>query len=147
MQEWDEVCRGLSADPRVQAIYLFGSAAAGETRPDSDIDLAVLLGQRITLGDELRMRAVVVDVLHRDDIDFEWLAVLLIFPLPYELRVERWIAGIEHLRRLGLVRGDEVAEFLGRDVLPGLLVPDGGRRFGDASHLGEDRGALCLQIR
>ena len=29
--------------PDVIAVYLFGSAAAGELRPDSDIDLAVLL--------------------------------------------------------------------------------------------------------
>ena len=50
---------------------------------------------------------------------------MLVFALPDELRVERRVAGIEHLRRLRLVVGDEVAEFLGRDVFPGVLVPDG----------------------
>lgn len=33
----------LNAFPDVQAIYIYGSAASGEMRPDSDIDLAVLL--------------------------------------------------------------------------------------------------------
>ncbi len=33
----------LADFPRTQAIYLFGSAATGETRPGSDIDIAVLL--------------------------------------------------------------------------------------------------------
>ena len=34
--------------PDVVAIYLFGSATAGELRPDSDIDLAVLLATPLT---------------------------------------------------------------------------------------------------
>jgi predicted nucleotidyltransferase len=33
----------LTAQPDVLAAYLFGSYARGETRPDSDVDLAVLL--------------------------------------------------------------------------------------------------------
>ena len=37
-----------SAIPDVVAIYLFGSAASGELRPDSDIDLAVLLATPLT---------------------------------------------------------------------------------------------------
>lgn len=70
MHELENLCRRLSGDPRVQAIYLFGSAAAGEARPTSDIDLAVLIGERIGLGDELRLRAIAVEELRRDDIDF-----------------------------------------------------------------------------
>ena len=61
----------------------------------------------------------------RDDVDFERFPVLLVLALPDELRVERRVAGIEHLRRLRLVVGDEVPEFLGRDVLALFLVPDG----------------------
>lgn len=34
-----------SAVPDLQAVYVFGSAAAGEARPDSDLDLAVLAAQ------------------------------------------------------------------------------------------------------
>jgi uncharacterized protein len=66
----ENLCRRLSDDARVQAVYLFGSAAAGEARDDSDIDLAVLIGQRIGLGDELRLRAIAVEELRRDDVDF-----------------------------------------------------------------------------
>src|SRR5688572_9906355 len=70
MDDLDALCLGLSADPRVQALYLFGSAAANQTRHDSDIDLAVLLGRRIGLAEELRLGALAVETLHRDDIDF-----------------------------------------------------------------------------
>ena len=66
----DRLCGRLSDDPRVQAIYLFGSEAEGTARDGSDVDLAVLLGQRVSLGDELRLRAIAVEELHRDDIDF-----------------------------------------------------------------------------
>jgi len=66
----DALCRRLRDDRRVEAIYLFGSTANGETHARSDIDLAVLLDAPISLGDELRMRAVAVEELHRDDVDF-----------------------------------------------------------------------------
>lgn len=36
----DEILKGF---PDAQMIYLFGSTASGEARPDSDIDLAMLL--------------------------------------------------------------------------------------------------------
>jgi predicted nucleotidyltransferase len=70
VHDLENLCRRLSSDPRVQAIYLFGSAAAGKARGDSDIDLAVLTGERMGLGDELRLRAIAVEELRRDDIDF-----------------------------------------------------------------------------
>lgn len=70
MPDLDTVCRRLRDDPRVQAIYLFGSTATGETHARSDVDLAVLLDGPISLGDELRMRAIAVEELHRDDVDF-----------------------------------------------------------------------------
>ena len=42
----------LAAQPDIIAVYLFGSSASGETRPDSDIDLAILLDQTSRSGDE-----------------------------------------------------------------------------------------------
>lgn len=43
--------------PDAQAIYLYGSVARGEQRPDSDIDLAVLLPrERARSAGELTMR-------------------------------------------------------------------------------------------
>ncbi len=70
MGDLQTLCERLSADPRVQAIYLFGSTADGSAREGSDIDLAVLIGARISLGDELRLRAIAIEELHREDIDF-----------------------------------------------------------------------------
>lgn len=60
----------LSRDPRVQAIYLFGSAVEGAIHAGSDIDFAVWTTGELSLGDELRLRAVAVEELHRDDVDF-----------------------------------------------------------------------------
>ena len=70
MDEFERVARRLSADPRVQAVYLFGSQASGEADDRSDVDIAVLLGERVSFADELRLRAEVVQELHRDDVDF-----------------------------------------------------------------------------
>jgi len=70
VDDFERVAQRLSEDLRVQAVYLFGSQAAGDADERSDVDLAVLLGQRISLAEELQLRAVVVDELHRDDIDF-----------------------------------------------------------------------------
>jgi predicted nucleotidyltransferase len=59
----------LAADSRVEAVYCFGSVARGGARPTSDLDLAVLLQEAPTLGDELRLRARVTAALRRDDVD------------------------------------------------------------------------------
>src|SRR5213594_1403552 len=37
----------LRGRPEVQAAYIFGSAVTGRTRKDSDIDIAVLLDERV----------------------------------------------------------------------------------------------------
>lgn len=70
MDDLDRVARRLSEDPRIEAVYLFGSQASGEADDRSDVDLAVLLGEGVSLADELRLRAVAVEELHRNDIDF-----------------------------------------------------------------------------
>ena len=47
-----EVCREMAAaERRILAVYLFGSRATGEARPDSDVDLAVLFSEPVGLGD------------------------------------------------------------------------------------------------
>jgi predicted nucleotidyltransferase len=66
----ENLTRRLAAIPEIQAIYLFGSQAAGTATDASDVDLALRIGTRISLGDELRLRAIAVEGLHRDDIDF-----------------------------------------------------------------------------
>ena len=39
----DGLARGLRAEPTVRLAYLFGSRARGAARPDSDVDVAVLV--------------------------------------------------------------------------------------------------------
>ena len=39
----DDLAHGLQAEPTVRLAYLFGSRARGAARPDSDIDVAVLV--------------------------------------------------------------------------------------------------------
>jgi len=50
------VVRCLSRRREVQAAYIFGSVARGRTRPDSDIDVAVLVNPRALAVDPLRYR-------------------------------------------------------------------------------------------
>lgn len=74
----------LSRDPRVLAVYAFGSVARGQSRPGSDLDLGVLVDAKLSLVEELRLRARVTAELHRDDVD---LVVLNLAPplLCYEV--------------------------------------------------------------
>src|SRR4051794_28333550 len=59
-----------------------------------------------------------------DDGDLEVGGVLLIFPFPDELRIERWVPRVEHLRRRRFVRRHEPAQFLRRDIDARVLVLD-----------------------
>jgi predicted nucleotidyltransferase len=67
--ELERAAACLARDPRVLAVYGFGSQARGEAGPRSDVDVAVLLDRNLSLGDELRLRAQVTRELQRDDID------------------------------------------------------------------------------
>ena len=46
----DLIARPFVADPRILALYLLGSAATDRLRPDSDVDLAVLVEPGQVLG-------------------------------------------------------------------------------------------------
>jgi predicted nucleotidyltransferase len=48
------------------AVYLFGSAASGRARPDSDIDLAVLAEGSLSTSQLLRARILLAESLSRD---------------------------------------------------------------------------------
>ncbi|MGH9385889.1 MAG: type VII toxin-antitoxin system MntA family adenylyltransferase antitoxin [Vicinamibacterales bacterium] len=50
------VARSVARRPEIQAAYIFGSVAQGRARPDSDIDIAVLVGRRIPDARALRYR-------------------------------------------------------------------------------------------
>jgi predicted nucleotidyltransferase len=57
MKELNEVQRLLAAlEPR--GVYLYGSAVHGGLRPDSDLDVFVVAGRRLTADEQQRVRAI-----------------------------------------------------------------------------------------
>jgi predicted nucleotidyltransferase len=98
--ELERAADRLARDPRVFAVYGFGSRARGVPGPESDVDVAVLLEHPLSLGDELRLRAEVVEELRRDDVD-----LVVLNQAPPLLRWEVVSAG----RRL-FARDDEAAD-------------------------------------
>ena len=66
------VARCASRHRDIQAAYIFGSVAQGRARPDSDIDIAVLLGRRLPDARALRYRLKLAGelgaALHRNDV-------------------------------------------------------------------------------
>lgn len=52
--------------PDAQAVYVFGSAARGETHPQSDLDLAVLLERPLALMDRFEIQEAVASGVGRD---------------------------------------------------------------------------------
>jgi uncharacterized protein len=66
------VARACRQRREIQAAYVFGSVAQGRARPDSDIDVAVLLSRcppaRRALGYRLKLAGDLGAALHRDDV-------------------------------------------------------------------------------
>ena len=63
----------LKSRPEVQAAYIFGSAASDRARPDSDVDIAVLVSGKVMDRDpwkyRLRLMGDLIAALNRDDVD------------------------------------------------------------------------------
>lgn len=76
-----EMVDRLVAELHPQRIYLFGSHARGDARPDSDYDLLVVVKERTDAGRELEQRAygamwglrAPVDIVIMTDDYFEWM--------------------------------------------------------------------------
>lgn len=60
------VCAG---EPRVLAVFLFGSQVDGYAMPASDVDLAILLQQELSLEERLELEVELCQALGRDDLD------------------------------------------------------------------------------
>jgi predicted nucleotidyltransferase len=63
----------LHSKPDIQACYLFGSVVSGRARPDSDVDIAVLVSETVMRRDpfkyRLRLMSDLMKLLNRDDVD------------------------------------------------------------------------------
>lgn len=59
----------VESNHRVRFVYLYGSLASGDARPDSDIDLAVSLCPGGDLLDDARLHDEFAAALGRDDVD------------------------------------------------------------------------------
>ena len=63
----------LAARKEVLAAYIYGSVASGRARPDSDVDIAVLVSDKVMRGDSWKYRLELIsslmDALKRDDVD------------------------------------------------------------------------------
>ena len=69
----EAISRCLSSKKEVLAAYIFGSTAAGRTRKNSDIDIAVLLSDEVRPSRFFQYRLTLMadlgSVLHRPDLD------------------------------------------------------------------------------
>ena len=67
------VARCLSRHREIQAAYLFGSVSTGRARPDSDVDIAVLVDRRVRptqmLTYRLKLMTDLGSALRRSDVD------------------------------------------------------------------------------
>ena len=67
------IARMVSRRREIQATYLFGSTVTGRVRPDSDVDVAVLLtrpaGAKRSVDYRLKLMADLGAALHRSDVD------------------------------------------------------------------------------
>ena len=103
-EQLERAARWLMEDPRMMAVWGFGSRVHGGAGPASDVDLAVLLDPQtaahLDLAEELRLRSRVVEELRRDDVD-----LVILDSAPPLLRDEAVAAG----RRL-FARDEEVAD-------------------------------------
>src|SRR5438132_4872778 len=67
------VARFLRSRPEVQAAYIFGSVATGRARRDSDIDVGVLVSDKVMRRDpfqyRLELMTDLMSILKRDDVD------------------------------------------------------------------------------
>jgi predicted nucleotidyltransferase len=49
------ILAAINTQPGIRLAILFGSLAVGQARPDSDLDLAVDAGHRLTIGEKLSL--------------------------------------------------------------------------------------------
>ncbi len=56
----------LAGDPGIKVAIVYGSAASGKLRPDSDVDVAVLFDKPLDMDARLALWGKLTDALHRE---------------------------------------------------------------------------------
>ena len=69
----DRLLRATVSDARTEAVYLFGSRAAGEGHADSDVDLAIYPTDDYEWDDLFAFRGTLTGLLHSERLDLVWL--------------------------------------------------------------------------
>ena len=98
----------------VQPLLEVGDAVEVGEHIKLGVAVALALGQQV--GDDRPRVNLLLDV-DRRHIHVEVAGVLLVLALPDQLRVQRRVARVAHHLGRGLIVGQEVAQFVGRDVL------------------------------
>jgi predicted nucleotidyltransferase len=60
------VAETLASDPGIKVAIVYGSAASGKLRPDSDVDVAVLFDRPLDMDARLALWGKLTDTLHRE---------------------------------------------------------------------------------
>ena len=60
------ICGVAAAEPRIVAVYLFGSQGDGSATPESDVDLGVLFRQSTGIADRVRLEARFAEALDKE---------------------------------------------------------------------------------
>lgn len=69
----DLLLPATAGDARIQAVYLFGSRAAGAGGVDSDVDLAIYTSERFGWDDLFALRGTLTGLLRSERLDLLWL--------------------------------------------------------------------------
>jgi len=73
LEAGEKIAGLMSSKPEILAAYIFGSVAAGRSRPNSDVDIAVLLDPKFFKRRPLKYRADLIadagEALRRFDVD------------------------------------------------------------------------------
>lgn len=88
IEEIKEIIRPIAEKYQLPAVYLFGSYARGEADEDSDIDLAVLLGDIDITGFELLDLQEELENMFRIPVDFLVVEDILIGKSPIAIQVK-----------------------------------------------------------
>lgn len=65
----DKIAKVCGGYPKIAAAWLFGSQIHGNTRPDSDIDIGILVNAKLSTGELIELQQALAETLNSDGID------------------------------------------------------------------------------